>query len=88
MPHQLRHGPTAYYGHLQGPVTHTPVAERFGSGPVPTCFYDLSLSRPEIEPRYPACEANAPPLRHRGGLIYRTYDVAQPGMNTGPIKFW
>ena len=35
MPHQLRHGPTIYNGRLRGPVTLTPVAER---------FYDLGLS--------------------------------------------
>ena len=28
VPHPLRHGPTAYYGHLRGPVTRTHVAER------------------------------------------------------------
>ena len=31
-------------------------------------FYDFGLSRPGIEPRAPACEANALPLTHRGGL--------------------
>ena len=28
MPHLLRHGPVVYNGHLRGPVTLTPVAER------------------------------------------------------------
>ena len=28
MPHLLRHGLTVYNGHLRGPVTLTPVAER------------------------------------------------------------
>ena len=28
LPHILRHGPTLYNGHLRGPVTLTPVAER------------------------------------------------------------
>ena len=28
VPHPLRHGPTVYNGHLRGPVTFTPVAER------------------------------------------------------------
>ena len=32
----------------------------FGSGAVTTCFYD----QPGIEPRSPACEANALPLHH------------------------
>ena len=39
----------------------------FGSGVVTTCFYDLGLSRPGIEPWSPAHEVNALPLRHRGG---------------------
>ena len=34
---------------------------------VNTYFYDLNLSRPGIEPRSPAREANALPLRHCGG---------------------
>ena len=40
MPHQLRHGPTLYNGHLRGPVTLTPVAESecFGSGAVTSCI--------------------------------------------------
>ena len=36
----------------------------FGSGAVTTYFND----RPGIEPRSPACEANALPLHNRGGL--------------------
>ena len=32
-----------------------------------TCFYDSGVSRPGVEPWSPACEANALPLRHRGG---------------------
>ena len=35
-----------------------------------SCFYDLGLSRPGIEPRSPACEAKALPLRHHGGTYY------------------
>ena len=37
----------------------------FGSGAVITCFNDLGLSRPGIEPRSSACKANALPIRHR-----------------------
>ena len=48
--------------------THT-FCRAFGSGALATCFYDVGLSWPGIEPRSPACEANAPPLRHRGGLM-------------------
>ena len=32
--------------------------------------YDLGLSLPGIEPLSPACEANAPPLRHHSGRVY------------------
>ena len=66
VPHLLRHGPALYNGHLRGPVTLTPVAERFAvelSLPV----FTTCLSRQGIETRSPACEANALPLRHRGG---------------------
>ena len=69
VPHQPRHGPTVYYGHLRGPVTLAPNAER---GAVTACFNDLGLSRPGIELRSPAYEANALPLRHRGGAVYST----------------
>ena len=34
---------------------------------VTTCFYDLGLSWPGIEPQSPARKAKAIPLRHRGG---------------------
>ena len=69
LPHLLRLGPTVNNGHLKGPVTLTPVAERVAvelSLPI----YDLGLSWPGIEPQSPACEANALPLRHRGSNIY------------------
>ena len=77
MPHPLRQGPNVYNGHLRGPVTLAPVA----SGAVTTSIYDLGLSRPEIETRFLACQANALPLRHRGGPhdfvirveLYNTY---------------
>ena len=45
--------------------THT-CYRAFGSGAVTTFFNDLGLSRPGIEPRSPACDANALQLRHRG----------------------
>ena len=60
MPHLLRHGPIVYNGHLRGPMTLTPVAERLA----------VELSRQGIEYRSPACEANVLPLRHRGGASY------------------
>ena len=55
-------------------MTLTHVAER-RSGAVTTCFYELGLSRLGIEPRSPACEANALPLRHRGGFVSLMSDV-------------
>ena len=61
VPHLLRHGPAHQHSHLRGPLTLTPVAERLELElllPV--------LSRLGIEPRTPALEANALPLRHRG----------------------
>ena len=45
----------------------------FGSG---SFFKDLGLSRPRIEPRPPASEANALPLRNRGGNTeYKLYNM-------------
>ena len=41
----------------------------FGSGAFTTCFKDLGQSRPVIESRSPACEANALALSHRCGLL-------------------
>ena len=59
MPYLLWHGPTLYNGHLRGPVTHTLVAERFGSGTGTT------WSVPTRDPtRASACEVHALPLRH------------------------
>ena len=70
MPHQLRQGPAIYNGHLRGPVTVIPVAERLA--------VELSLPVFTIEPRSPAREANALPLLHRGGqLICKNYEINQ-----------
>ena len=56
-------------------MTLTPNAVRLAvSGAVTTCFYDLGLSRPGIEPRSTAWEVNAPPLRQRGGKNYGTME--------------
>ena len=62
VPHLLWQGPTLYNGHLRGRVTLTPVAESDNEAE-PTCFIDLNVSRPGIEPRSPACEPTALPLR-------------------------
>ena len=42
VPHLLWHGPTLYHGQFRGPVTPTPVTER---------FYDIGLLQPQIELR-------------------------------------
>ena len=39
----------------------------FGSGAVTTCFNNLGLSWPEIEPRSPACKTYVLPLGHCDG---------------------
>ena len=41
-------------------------SQAFSSGAVTTCFNDLCLSRPGIEPWSSACEANDLPRSHRG----------------------
>ena len=66
---QIRHRPTVYNGHLREPVTLTPVSEHLAVKLSLPVFYDLGLSRPGIEPRSSACEANVLPLRNRGGLL-------------------
>ena len=71
MPHPLRHGPTVYNGHLRGHVTLKPNAERLAVELSQPVFTTYCLSRAGIEPRSPACEANALPLRHRGGRYQR-----------------
>ena len=43
-----------------------------------------SLSRPGIELRFPACEANALPLRQCGGLFYKKTKL----MNYMFVKYW
>ena len=68
MPHLLRHGPTLYNGNSPRTRDNPTCYRAFGSGAVTTCFYELGLSRPGIEPRFPAHDANALSLRHHGGL--------------------
>ena len=83
VPHLLWHGPILYNGHLQWSVTLTP-CRTFGSGALTTCFNNLGLSRPGIELRFPACEANALPLRQCGGLFYKKTKL----MNYMFVKYW
>ena len=51
--HILWHGASVNDGHLRGPVTLTPIAERLAVE-----MFDLSLSPPAIEPRSPAWISN------------------------------
>ena len=67
MLHLLWHRSSVYNAHLWEYVTHTS-CRASGSGAVTTRFSDFGLSRPGIEPRCPACEANALPLCHDGCL--------------------
>ena len=62
VPHLLWHGSTLYNSHLRGPVTLTPVAELLAVELSLPVFTTSGLSRAVIEPRSPACEANALPL--------------------------
>ena len=64
MPHPLRHGPTVYNGHLRGPVTLSPVAERLA----------VELSLPVfLRLRFVATEDRT--LRHRGGTPFEEMDL-------------
>ena len=57
MPRLWLHGLSVYYGHLQGPVTLSPVT----SGAVIICFsvFGTCIYRSGIESQFPTCEANA-----------------------------
>ena len=68
VPHPLRHGPTVHNRHLRGPVTLC--CRAFGSGVVITLNLRLRPLATGVS-RSPACEANALPLRHPGGLWFR-----------------
>ena len=54
-------------------------------------FKDLGLSRPEIEPRPPACKVNALPLRNRGGNTeYKLYNMENifQSIQSGFVTFY
>ena len=71
VPHLLCHGTylQLYNGYL-------PLIVDFGCGAVTTCFTDLSLLPPGFKPRTPACDPNALPLSHCGGLRLRSQDIS------------
>ena len=66
--HLLWYVLSVYNGHLRGPMTLSPLTERLAVElSLPILNNDIGLSRPGIEPRFPACKANALPLSHCGG---------------------
>ena len=77
VPYLLWHGSSVYNGHVRGPVTHT-YCWAFGCGDVTTCFNDLGLSLPEIEPRSSACKANALSPSHNDSLHEASLRLAVP----------
>ena len=85
--HPLWHGPTLFNGHLRMTIrdTHT-CCRAFGRGTVTTCFNELDTSRPRVEPRSSACEANVLPLRHRGGPQWTW--VPRKGKDLQPFTAW
>ena len=71
VPHLQWHGAFVYNGHLRGPVTLTPIAERLAVelSLLTTYFYDLGLSRLRFEhPNFRLRGQCSNPLRHRRGL--------------------
>ena len=60
VPHRLRHGPTVYNGHLRGPVTLTPVAERLA----------VELSLPVFTNRVCRDRESNPDLPHTRRTLY------------------
>ena len=66
MPHPLRHGPTVYNGHLRGPVTLTPVAERLA----------VELSLPVFTTKVCCDRGSNPGLPHARRTLYLYATVA------------
>ena len=55
-----------YNDHLRGSVPPTHIAERYGSGAVSNCFYDLGLSRRGFKhPTFGLWHEHSDQLRHR-----------------------
>ena len=65
--HLLWHGLTVYNGHLRGPLTLTPIAKHWAEKLVLPVLTTWSVTTGDRTPN-PACEANALPLIHCGGL--------------------
>ena len=62
VPHVLWHGASVYKGHLRGPVTLTPNAERLAIEAVTTCFNFLGLSR--LGCTQVCCDSNLRGINH------------------------
>ena len=70
VPHLLWNGASVYNGHLRGPVTLTPIAERLAVG-LSLSDYDLALSLLGFEhPIFHLQGERSNPLRHRRVSIY------------------
>ena len=71
VPHILWHGTSVYDGHLRGPVTLTPIAERLAVELSLPVFYDLGLSRLGSDhPTFCLRGKRSNPLRHRCSMQY------------------
>lgn len=65
------------HGHPLGLVTLTHFAERLlVEMSLPTLPTDFGLSQPGIEPRFSACEANAPPTEPLRRLFLKGKDIS------------
>ena len=65
MPHPLRYGPTVYNGHLRGPLTLTPVAERLAVKLSLHVFTTKVCRDRGSNNDLQACEANLHPLKQQ-----------------------
>ena len=65
--HLLWHGPIVYNGQLREPLTLTPIAKHWAEELVLPVLKTWSVTTGDRTPN-PACEANALPLIHCGGL--------------------
>ena len=70
VPHIMWYGPTFIMVISEKTRDTLTCCRAFGNGA--TCFKDIGLSRPGIEPRSLACDANALPLRQRGNNIIQS----------------
>ena len=75
VPHLLRHRASVYNGHLRGPLTLTPIAERLAVDLSLICFFDLGLSRMWFEHQTLRLRGQrSNPLHHRHGSTFLEQD--------------